>query len=240
MDDIDDFVRDKTISDELNKNGNTNLISNSGFPEQIFAIGDSHSILFHKSLKVKHFWFGMSGLPVTIYTLDQQLNLYNVGNIVSNNKEKINIKPNDYVMFFYGWNDIQKNVFLYAERDWQNEIYRLVKKYICLLVYYKIAFNINPIACCIYPAYKVEPNEKTDTIHGSNNERICYTLEYNKLLRNECQNNNIKLYDIYDLIVDKEGHIQRNYMSENDKTHLDHTNKILRNLIDDYIVNLIN
>jgi lysophospholipase L1-like esterase len=227
------------IDDELSKNGNTNLISNSGFPEQIFAIGDSHSILFHKSLKVKQFWFGMSGLPVTIYTLDQRLNLYNVGNIVSTNKEKINIKPNDYVMFFYGWNDIQKNVFLYAEKDWQNEIYRLVKKYISLLVYYKNVFKINPIACCIYPAYKVEPNEKTDTIHGSNNERINYTIEYNKLLRNECQNNNIKLYDIYDLIVDKEGHIQKNYMAENDKTHLDHTNKVLRNMVDDYIVSLI-
>ena len=96
---------DKLVAAELLKNGNTNLISQSGFAEQIFAIGDSHSILFHKSLKVKHFWFGMSGLPVTIYTLNQSLNLYNVGNIVCKNNEKINIKKNDYVMFFYCWND---------------------------------------------------------------------------------------------------------------------------------------
>ena len=142
-------------------------------------------------------------------------------------------------MFFYGWNDVQKNVFLYAERDWQNEINRLVKKYISLLIYYENSFKINPIACCIYPALKVEPNKNTDSIHGSNNERINYTIEYNKLLRNECLNNNIRLYDIYDFIVDKEGYIQMNYMTESDNTHLDHTNKILRNWIDDYIVNLI-
>jgi|APGre2960657423_1045063.scaffolds.fasta_scaffold00602_11 hypothetical protein len=240
MEETDVVNIDKKINDELSKNGNTNLISNSGFSEQIFAIGDSHSIFFHKSMKIKQFWFGMSGLPVTIYTLNQSLNLYNVGNIVSTNKVKINIKPNDYVMFFYGWNDIQKNIFLYAERDWQNEINRLVTKYISLLIHFKNAYKINPIACCVYPALKVEPNENTDNIHGSNIERINYTIEYNKLLRIACQNNNIKLYDIYHLIVDKEGHIQKGYMTENDKTHLDHTNKFLRNCIDDYIVKLIN
>lgn len=53
----------------------------------------------------------------------------------------------------------------------------------------------------------------------SNIEIIYYTIEYNKLLRIACE---------------------KGYMTENDKTHLDHTNKFLRNWIDDYIVKLIN
>jgi len=46
---------DELIQNEIKKNGNTNFITDSGLSsgQEIFAIGDSHTIFFYNSLKIK-------------------------------------------------------------------------------------------------------------------------------------------------------------------------------------------
>jgi hypothetical protein len=60
------MISKELIEAEINKNGNTNLITNSGLESgsQIFAIGDSHTIFFYNSMKIKEHWLGC-----TIYNL---------------------------------------------------------------------------------------------------------------------------------------------------------------------------
>lgn len=97
------------IDNEIQKNGNTNLITDSGLlsGSQIFAIGDSHTIFFYNSLKIKEHWGYGSKIPLTIYTLlRDNLDIYSVGTLLGNGHEKYNIKMGDYVIFFYGYNDM--------------------------------------------------------------------------------------------------------------------------------------
>ena len=85
----------------------------------IFAIGDSHSILYYNSHSIKHHWVGWGGMPVTMYRLVKEgIPLYNIverfppGEICN-----INIKDNDFVLFIYGFNDVQKNIGKYSNKD---------------------------------------------------------------------------------------------------------------------------
>jgi len=101
--------------------------------QNIFAVGDSHCIFFYNSVNIKNHWVGWGGMPVTIYKLiEEGLPLYNIverlkpGDICN-----INIKENDIVIFYYGWNDIQKNINKYAKNNNYKEIIdNLVVKYL--------------------------------------------------------------------------------------------------------------
>ena len=57
----------------------------------IFAIGDSHSIFFHNSPKIKEHWVAFANLPVTWHRLiSEGLDIYNIGNLLGNGHEKYN------------------------------------------------------------------------------------------------------------------------------------------------------
>jgi hypothetical protein len=112
--------------DEIKKNGNTNFISDSGFEsnQQIFSIGDSHSIFFYNSMKIKEHWFFGCNLPLTMYSLSQKgLDIYNVGTAIGNGHELYNIKANDFVLMSFGYNDMQRNIFLHAADRYEEEIF---------------------------------------------------------------------------------------------------------------------
>lgn len=232
------MTNDNSLFDvEMARCGNTNRIANSGLGsgKQIFAIGDSHSIFFHNSHIVKEHWFGMSRLPVTMYSLVKNgIDLSCVGKILGSGHEEYEIQQGDYVMFFYGYNDVQKHIHVYGGVKWQEEIAKLVYKYVQLLVSYRESCHITPICVSIYP--NALPGAQGQTTNGSPIERHKYTLYTNELLEKMCEMWNLPFLDLYDLISDDIGNIKSNITK--DFVHLDYTNANLREMIETKILDL--
>jgi len=204
---------------------------------KIFAVGDSHSIFYFNSKLINHHWVGWGGMPVTIYKLiEEGIPLYNiVEKLPPGDICKINIKPDDYVLFCYGWNDIQKNINKYSNGDYINLIDYLVNYYIKIIKKYSdgTLYKIKPIVNCIYPI----PIITNNTILGSEDERIKYTLYMNEKLKDECQKNNIPFFDIYDIISDN-NKFKKN-ICDNDGNHIDRDNYELRIIIESKLIETI-
>ena len=232
-------MNENFILEHIKLYGNTNLISDSGLPSgsQIFAIGDSHTIYFYNSLKIKEHWFCKNDLPLTIYKfINNELDIYDVGNMLQNDHEKYNITEKDYVMFFFGYNDIQKNIYLHYKNNWKRGIDILIETYIDKIIKIQNKFKITPIVPCIYP------NPRDGAIgmdcHGSNIERLQYTLYTNNILKNICENFNLKFLDIFQIISDNNGFLKKDYTVDN--IHLDYNNEELRKIIENEIYKLLN
>ena len=202
----------------------------------IYVIGDSHSIFYADSMNngIKHYWFGMQGLPVTTYTL-----LHDQHHIMDFPRRMMSPTPGDpypvkgdVVMFSYGWNDIQKNIHKYAQTNWKNTINNIIIPYCQYLKYAETHYGIRAIANCIYP----NPHSVNSEINGSIEERRLYALYANNLLRDECEKIGIAFFDILDIIVDVNGFIV--YELTDDGTHLDRKNKELRCIIETSLHNL--
>jgi len=198
----------------------------------IFAIGDSHCIFFYDSKNIKNHWVGWGGMPVTMYQfIEQGLPLYNIverlppGDICD-----INIKENDIVLFYYGWNDVQRNVKKNSinDSDYIEMIDKLVNNYIEIIKAYSNGnkYKIRPIVSCVYP---ITINTK-DSIIGTNEERIQYTSYMNYLLQIKCIENNIPFFDIYN-ILHNNNIISQNVVDD-DGVHLDRKNTDLREIIE--------
>jgi lysophospholipase L1-like esterase len=228
------MINQDLINNEIKKNGNTNLITDSGLISgaQVFAIGDSHTIFYYNSLKIKEHWFFDCKLPPTIYRLlNEDLDIYNIGNNLGNLHEYYNIKENDYVIFYLGYNDIQKNIHQHFADNWETEIMELFQKYVNKVIELSTKYKIKPIIPCVYP--NPRPNALGVNCNGSYEERKNYTIFANSILKNICNKNNIFFLDIYDLITDEYGFIK--YDITNDNIHLDYNNIELRELIENKI-----
>jgi lysophospholipase L1-like esterase len=228
---------DIIIEEEIKKNGNTNFITDSGFEsgQQIFAIGDSHSIFFYNSMKIKEHWFGACDLPITIYKLlNNTLNIYETGNYIGNGHQLYNIKSNDFVVMHFGSNDIQRNINLHSANRWKEEIEYLINMYIKTILNLKQQYNIIPVVSCIYP--NTRPGAQGHNSMGSLEERQEYTLYANSILKILCEKEQISYLDIYNFITDENGLIKESFTT--DKIHLDYNNKFLRDFIDGKIIDL--
>ena len=205
----------------------------------IFAIGDSHSILYYNSHSIKHHWVGWGGMPVTMYRLVKEgIPLYNIverfppGEICN-----INIKDNDFVLFIYGFNDVQKNIGKYSNKDtYKTMIDELVDEYIKLITKYSdgTLYKIKPVVSCVYPI-QLSINEN---IYGSDDERIIYTKYMNSKLKISCLEYGIPFFDIYDLISNNDK-MNTEYIDK-DNTHLDRFNSKLVSIIEDKLLYLCN
>jgi len=228
------------LVEEIRKNGNTNFITDSGLVsgQQFFAIGDSHTIFFYNSMKIKEHWGFGGKIPVTIYTLLQDdFNPYDVGTRLGNGHELYNIKSGDYVLFFYGFNDIQRNIYLHAKDRWKEEIDSLLAKYIQKLVSIRNQYHIHIIVPCIYP--NPGPNASGINSTGSNEERQMYTEYANQQLRAQCAEYHIIFLDIYNMIVDEERQYIKTSMTV-DFIHLDYNNRELQEIVENNIISCIN
>lgn len=200
----------------------------------IYAIGDSHSIFFHNSIIIKEHWLGMSNLPVTMFQLIKKgLDIYNIGNLLGNGHENYNIEKNDHVIFYYGWNDIQKNINKYSNGNYYNEINSLLSLYIHVIKAYRIDYQIIPIISCIYPNARIS----VDKCSGSNELRANQTEYMNATLKKMCMNENLLYLDIYDIIVDEYKLLNNKYTKDN--IHLDYDNLLLIKIIEDIVCHLI-
>lgn len=222
------------IIQEIKINGNTNHITKSNLisGSEIYAIGDSHSIFFYNSMKIKEHWFyGNHNLPLTIYKLinnADKLDIYNIGTILGNGHEKYNIKKNDYVLFFFGYNDIQKNISKYSNYEYKSDISHLIASYIKIIIELKTKYEINPIVPCIYPNPRL--NAVGVNCIGKCEDRRKYTEFANSILKDLCCKNNLPFLDIYNIITDKDGYIKSDITS--DSIHLDYNNLEIRNIVE--------
>lgn len=231
------IIMDNIIESEIKRNGNTNFITDSGFEsgQQIFAVGDSHTIFYYNSMKIKEHWFCAKNLPLTIYNLLQnELDIYNIGNNLGNGHELYNIKSHDFVIMYFGFNDIQKYINLHYANMWKEKIYYLINKYIETVLNLKIQYNIIPIVSCIYPNPRHDAQGQNSI--GSLEERCNYTIYANELLKSLCMKHQIPYLDIYQFITDENGLINETFTS--DKIHLDYNNKFLREIIEGKIIDL--
>jgi hypothetical protein len=227
---------DEEINEEIRKNGNTNLITHSNLPSksEIYALGDSHSIFFYISLKIHEHW--LRGQIFTIYKfIESDLDLYNIGNFIKFGHDAYNIKENDYVIFYFGYNDVQKQIHTHASTRWREEISELCRKYLNKIIDLKYKFKIKPILSCIYP--NPLPNSGNES-SGTDKERRLYTLYMNEVLSILCSIYNIPFLDVYDIITDESGNIKSEYTT--DLIHLDYKNKELREIIENKVYELCN
>jgi len=227
----------KQLQDEV-RDGNYNLVSNSGleYGQQIFAVGDSHSIFFYKSTKIISLWGGFtSGFPLTIYKfLNSNMDILDVPKIIGRGHEKLVIRENDFVLFFFGSNDIQKNIDLHAKDKWEEEINNLCVNYIYLLLLYRKICKIIPVVCVIYP--NPWPEAKGQDAHGTCEERKMYSNYANKTLKLLAHDNGLLFFDIYDYISDENGFIKKEFTK--DYIHLDFDNHDLRTYVEKHIIEL--
>lgn len=223
------------IIDEIKKNGNTNFITDSGFKNniQIHAIGDSHAIFWHNSLKIYEHW-GYDKIPITMFKfIESDLNLYDIGKLLGNGHEKYPIKQNDIVLFCYGYNDFQRRIIEKSSTEnINNDIKIILQKYIETINKMKNKYNIIPIINCIYPNHL----SYAKNINSINTPEFRKNInEYgNNYLRKLCIQNNIEFFDIYDFISDENGFIKNEYTF--DGIHLDYNNEYLRNVIDNMLI----
>jgi hypothetical protein len=235
-------IKDNLTEEEIKRNGNTNFITDSVFEsgQQIFAVGDSHSIFFYNSMKIKEHWFFGNvkikhNMPLTIYGLLQnELDIYNIGNNLGNGHELYNIKSNDFVVMYFGFNDMQRNINLHAINRWKEEIEYLINAYIETVLHLKTQYNIVPIVSCIYPNPRPDAQGQNST--GSFEERQSYNIYANSILKTLCSKEKISYLDIYDFITDENGFIKDSFTR--DKIHLDYDNKFLRDFVDNKIIDL--
>jgi len=225
-------VDEEIIREEIKKNGNTNLITDSGLNTgaQIFAVGDSHTIFFYNSMKIKEHWAWAGRIPATMYTLLKFDDLDQVGTLLGNGHEKYNIKSGDFVMFFYGYNDMLR-IKQFAKSDILSEISDLVTHYIDKIVYFRDRFKIIPLIMSIYP----NPiNCATMNTCGSEEEKILYVSHANQILQKLSAINKLLYMDMYNFIADEKGLIKAEYTA--DKIHLDYNNKFLRKTVDQMVI----
>jgi hypothetical protein len=207
--------------------------------QHIFVVGDSHSIFYYftKNPLIKHHWLGWANLPVSLFELVRldTLPLYNIVERYSPGDVcKINIKANDFVVFTYGWNDIQKNIHKYNKDNYEEMINNLCIKYISFISKLSIKYKIIPIINCIYPCSLNEENN--NNIFGTHSEREKYTLFMNHKLIELCKKNNISFFDIYDKI-NNNGVINKSICE--DASHLNVDNIELREYIETKLINLV-
>jgi hypothetical protein len=223
---------------EILKNGNTNMITNSGLlsGSQIFAIGDSHTIFFHNSIYIKEHWaFNTKILPLTIYKfINTEFDLYHMGDILGGGHENYNIKSGDYVLFYYGYNDIQKNVNLHCNNDYIKFLDEILTKYIDKIKKIEEIFKIKPIVPCIYPIPRIDA-VNVNTI-GSDYDRKKYTEYANSKISLLCDENKIVYLNIFDLLVDENGYISEKITK--DSIHIDYDNESIRKIIEDKILSI--
>jgi hypothetical protein len=206
---------------------------------EIFAVGDSHSIIFSQMKNVHEHWLGFNtNLPLTMYRLaNESIDLYTMPIMLGNGHEKFVPKAGDIVIFCYGYNDCNKNIYLQNKkgREVEEIMNTLVQNYIKELVNLQRKYNIIAIPYPVSPTTKM----KKDTIFGTIEQRIEWTELCNNLLDKYSRENGLFFQrDLFDYIQGEDGCISSEYTTDGvhiDLSHVEH----LENRILGFIINIL-
>jgi lysophospholipase L1-like esterase len=206
----------------------------------IYAIGDSHSIIYSKSKYIKEHWLGYGGnatnfpFPITMHKLSNEgLEIDLMPSRIGNGHEKHVPVKGDIVIFCYGYNDANKNISIQKtkNREEYEIIDVLIKTYIQSLK--KIKENYGIIAMA-YPTPPPSNLQKPNHI-GEPRERLRWTSIMNEKMKHYCGENNI-LYinDFFNDFMDSEGFMLSEYCKDGIHIRLDKV-LILENKILNYL-----
>jgi hypothetical protein len=227
-------------------------------------IGDSHSSFFEKNEIMASHWTGPLHKATIFQLLKLGLDLNKIKEELNNSEHFLkvgppkwkcpdgvystpNIKLGDNVFFSYGYNDIQKNIYLHAKQEPEKEIDRLVDGYIDLLLTYQKKYNIRCVVCSIPPnplPFEIKKGNFEYGIggefraEGSSKERIYYTKYANNRLKKISAKKNIDFIDPYRMVTDKDGYINKKYTT--DYVHIDNPDENLLNHIREIIYRMNN
>lgn len=228
--------------------------------KEFFAIGDSHSLFFEQSGFMKSHWLGPIHTATIYQLLKLGLDMFNLQQLLAKSNHYVNIgvpqwqsktgtyntnniKTDDRVIFCFGFNDVQKNIYEHAKDNPEIEIDRLLNEYILLLKEYELRYKIRCIPCSISPNPSLKIEEATGNFtygingdfstSGTSEERNHYTIYANSVLKRLCAQHDLMFLNIYDDISDTDGFLRKEYTR--DYVHLDHTNldvvEIIKNKI---------
>ncbi len=204
-----------------------------------YAIGDSHAVFFGQSKLMECHWLGGINVVTMFQFTKQGLSLNSLKERIMKSEHYINVGgmewqcidgvysvPNitngDEVIFCFGFNDIQKNIYKYYENNVDVGIQSLIHEYIKLIKLYQELYRIKCIVYSIPPCPLPSPIEGkySNGIFGdfkscgSNEDRIRYTKYANMILNNQCLLNDLHFLNVYDIISDDEGYIRKEYTTD--------------------------
>lgn len=225
---------------------------------ELYVIGDSHSLFYDQARIMKSHWTGPIHVATVYQLLKLGLNIFHLKEGLANSDhykhvgvppwqcpsgkyDISNIKPGDIVFYSFGFNDIQKNIYKYARDRYQDEILSLLSRYILLLKEFETKFCIICIPISISPNPSPAPKGTKGLYFfgisgdflttGSSEERNIYTKYANAVLKQLCIDHGFKFLDIYDLISDSEGFLNKEFSS--DYIHLKSDAKVRNQIIDE-------
>jgi len=194
---------------------------------KIFAIGDSHSIVFHKAKHIIEHWIGFSGnkesfsFPLTMHRLASEgLDITRVPSILGNGHEKFVPQKGDIVILTYGFNDVNKNVGLQQARGREVEeiIDTLARNHVQKVVEIGKTYEVTTI-----PYWVVPPSRREDlpNRNGTPHERLVWSQMLDKAIQAYCKEHSIPTWgNTFDFLVGKEGFLRDEYCSK-DGVHID-------------------
>ncbi len=215
---------------------------------ELFAIGDSHTTFFARAGIMKSHWLGVINIATWYQLLKKNLDIFNLTDRLSKSDHYVNVgvyewqcpsgvydvidvKAGDFVIFCYGFNDIQKNIYKYARHDAEHEIYSLINKYLLLLREFEDKYKISCVPCSIMPnpiEWLVDKKEVAYGCYGdfvslgTSAERNEYTVYANKTIKELCIKYGLQFFDIYNEVSDHNGFIKKELTM--DYVHLNHEN----------------
>ncbi len=213
---------------------------------QLFAVGDSHSTYFEQAGLMKSHWCGPIHVATIYQLLKKGLNLHGLREQLATSEHYVkcggapwqfpngiyetpNITPGDTVLFCYGFNDMQKNIYKYAGPTYIREIDDLLVGYFSLIKEYAYKYQITPIILSI-PPNPIPGEIKIDNRYGlcadfhttgSSEKRHIYNLYANNVIALLCDAHhyNFKFLNLYEDIADADGFLRRDYTG--DGVHLE-------------------
>lgn len=205
------------------------------FIREIFIFGDSHSIIYSQVSEVHEHWLCKGNLPVTMHRVGNEgLDIKSVPIILGNGHQKYIPKENDYVIYSYGYNDIQKNIYLQIQkqRDLDEIINSLIDKYIQLIIHNNKKYKVIGIIYGILPASFIVK----ESIKGDVSFRTDVTVKFNSILKEKSIAHNIPFFDLYQLFNDN-GCISKKYSTDGIHIDLKFAN-IVKEKLDNFIGSL--
>lgn len=211
-------------------------------------VGDSHATFFEKVGIMESHWMGPTHTATIFQLLKLGLELDKLQEALRASDHFVNvgvpkwkcpdgvyntpnIKSGDTVFFSYGYNDMQKNIYLHAKENPEVEIDRLLYVYIELLNGYQAKYGIKCVVCSIppNPAPREGGNGKFDygiggefRAEGPDTDRDFYTRHANRKLKQLCTIHGMDFVDLYNGMYDKDGFLLKQFTT--DYVHLTETN----------------
>lgn len=178
----------------------------------VHVFGDSHSIITHKIGICRENWLGFNtNYPLTMNRFaNEGLNLHECIKVVGNGHQDYPVRPGDYVMYSYGEIDVRYLLLRNSEivDNWSgnnpsriSQMDKLIDKFIVRVLENEKKFKCRgSILYGILPPAQVTLGE--NKFSGTLPQRLEVYFKFTKLLYSKCLENNIKILDISNEIID--------------------------------------